>query len=234
VSRTPSRLLRFALLLAALGAPRAAVAQGVGPDTTEIRRPSLDSVAPLVELPGVASSAADSLAGPRLPSPGDAFIRSMIIPGWGQAAYGHYFRGGVYFAAQSGSWFMLLKSIAKLGEARQMRSYRDAAVRDSALAAIEADPKLSEKLRDDPAALEAELAKAVAEDAQAHTLRSLVNSRRQQREDWIAWTLFWMLADGVDAFVTAHLSDFPARITAEPRSGGGMNLGVEVPIGNPR
>lgn len=166
-----------------------------------------------------------------VPSPMGAFVRSAIVPGWGQAAYGSYFRGGVYFAAQSGSWFMLLKTMAKLREAREIEGRRVAAASDSVLAAVMADPLLRAKYEKEPAELAAYVEEQVDKDEDVQGIRSVIDARKQQREDWIALTLFWMLASGIDAFVNAHLSDFPARITAEPRGEGRLDLGVQLPVG---
>jgi hypothetical protein len=46
-----------------------------------------------------------------LPSPRAAFARAMVIPGWGHVYVGEYRRGAVYFALQSTSWFMLVKTL---------------------------------------------------------------------------------------------------------------------------
>lgn len=167
----------------------------------------------------------------RLPSPGGAFLRSVLLPGWGQAAYGAYFRGGVYFAADAGSWFMLLKTMSKLGEAKELQKWQMGAVRDSLMAAIAADPLLAEQYRSRPGGLELAVTDAVAEHPRVVGSGHLVDSRKKQREDWIALTLFWMLASGVDAFVNAHLSDFPARINAEAQPDGRVDLGVRIPVG---
>jgi hypothetical protein len=51
-------------------------------------------------------------------SPRGAFLRSLAIPGWGQAWVGSPVRGGVYFAIEAGSVWMAYKSRQKLREAR--------------------------------------------------------------------------------------------------------------------
>lgn len=53
-------------------------------------------------------------------SPQGAFLRSLVLPGWGQSAVGSPGRGAVYFALESGSLWMLYKSRRKLGEAREL------------------------------------------------------------------------------------------------------------------
>ncbi len=55
--------------------------------------------------------------------PRDAFIRSMIIPGWGQAWVGAPGRGGVYFAMEAGALWMVYKSHQKLREAQQQEAW---------------------------------------------------------------------------------------------------------------
>ncbi len=69
------------------------------------------------------SAAADS-AGVQEPvqpptTPLGAFARSLIIPGWGQAAVDQPGRGAFYFAAESVSLFMVIKSQAELDAARR-------------------------------------------------------------------------------------------------------------------
>jgi hypothetical protein len=51
-------------------------------------------------------------------SPRDAFLRSLVVPGWGQAWVGAPVRGGVYFAMEAGALWMTYKSRQKLREAR--------------------------------------------------------------------------------------------------------------------
>ena len=62
------------------------------------------------------------------------------------------------------------------------------------------------------------------------TLGDLVDAREQQREDWIAWSLFWLLASGVDAFVNAHLADFPAAIELEPAQDRSLSVSLQIPL----
>jgi hypothetical protein len=200
------------------------------PDSATLRPATSDTVAP-TPVPDAAARAAadtvraDSAAGPRVPSPGGAFLRSVLVPGWGQAAYGKYIRGGVYFAAETGSWFMLLKTMAKLGEARQIEAKRMGFVRDSVIAEI------GEKYRDNPAELEQLVGQAVDNHEGVKAVRGVIDARKSQREDWIFQILFWMFASGADAYVTAHLSDFPARVIATPRQDGKFDVGVRVRAG---
>ena len=56
-------------------------------------------------------------------TPGGAFLRSVVLPGWGQSAIGANARGGIYFAAEAGSLWMVYKSSRKLSEAEEMQDY---------------------------------------------------------------------------------------------------------------
>ena len=61
-------------------------------------------------------------------------------------------------------------------------------------------------------------------------VRGLISAREEQRQDWLAYTIFLTLASGVDAFVAAHLANFPATISTSPGREGGMNVRLSVPI----
>lgn len=62
----------------------------------------------------------------------------------------------------------------------------------------------------------------------------LVESREEQREDWIALSLFWILAAGADAYVSAQLADFDEHLGVRPVPGGGVRLEARVPLGTRR
>lgn len=103
-------VLAFALALLAL--PRAAAAQDPVPADTA----RADTArAPLV-VRGDTVAVPDSVQGI---SPRGAFLRSLVLPGWGQSELGAPGRGGVYFALEAGSLWMLIKSNRKLAEARE-------------------------------------------------------------------------------------------------------------------
>jgi len=180
---------------------------------------------PRVAADSVAPDSAASDAPPAI-TPRGALIRSMLVPGWGQAYTGSYLRGGVYFAAQMGSWYMLVKTMARLGEARSIERQRVANVRRELLIQAQSDTALQRRYAD-PAQLEAD----IAEDERVQHVRKLIDARKEQREDWIAQVIFWTFASAVDAFVGAHLADFPTGIAAEPREGGGIELRLSVPAG---
>jgi hypothetical protein len=177
---------------------------------------------------------ADSLgrAGPdsvRRITPGKAFYRSLLIPGWGQASVGAYVRGGTFFALQSASAYMLLKTMSRLADAQDMEPRRVAVATDSLLELSRETPADSIRLSD-PVRFQA----AVDSAPGVRQVRNLIETRKQQRQDWITYTLVFTLASGVDAFVAAHLANFPGSIDATPRVGGGANLEVRLPLGRSR
>lgn len=153
-------------------------------------------------------------------SPRTAFIRSLIIPGWGQASVGSYVRGGVFFGLQTTSGYMLLRTIGRVNQAKELEGRRRAFARDSLLATGE--------FVDDSTGQE--LDAAVDENANVRDAEGLVNARRQQRQDWVTYLLVFTLASGVDALVAAHLADFPQRIEVEPTGDGGMRFGLRLPV----
>jgi hypothetical protein len=112
LARRAGAVLAFALALCAL--PRAAAAQDPQPRDT-VRADTLR--APLVVTGDtVPVAVADSL---QEISPRGAFLRSLVLPGWGQSELGAPGRGGVYFALEAGSLWMFVKSARKLDEARE-------------------------------------------------------------------------------------------------------------------
>ena len=164
-----------------------------------------------------------------LPSPRAALVRAMLVPGWGHVYTQEYTRGAVYFAIQSTSWFMLGKTIRRLNEVADREDRLRVLAADSLELEMAADPELAEALEDPDAYEEALLTYPGLRNA-----RNLARARRQQRQDWITYTLFFTFAAAVDAYVTAHLKDFPTDIIAEPTVGGQFDLGVRIPVGSMR
>ena len=151
--------------------------------------------------------------GPRV-APSTALMRSLLVPGWGQFSVGATKRGVFFVALQGTSYYMLARTLSRLGDAEDHEAEQVALARDSILA-LEDTSNLQLRIDSVDAVIGA---------------RSLVNSRERQRQDWIAYTLFFTFASGIDAFVAAHLADFPAQIDAEPRAQGGMELRFSVPL----
>jgi hypothetical protein len=204
-----------ALLVAGAGALGAQV-----PDTVITH---IDTVIVAPSAVAAVGVAADTVR--RFPSPGGAFIRSLVIPGWGQSEFGAYVRGGVYFSGWTANWFMNFKNQVRVREARNRLDLRTDQIR-AALIADAPDPDSMRAVLDTTNVLQ----EAVRADAIGADLRELIRSREQQREDWIAWSVFWLLASGIDAFVTAHLADFPAAIDLEANPDRSVSLRVDVPL----
>ncbi|HUP88732.1 MAG TPA: hypothetical protein VM100_05265, partial [Longimicrobiales bacterium] len=120
---------------------------------------------------------------------------------------------------------MLIKTLNKLGNAQTNEDKLAAPVRDSLRAKMARDTSLARKLADSRAFEN----QVLLEDTAVSHAHSLVLSRKQQRQDWITYTIFTTLASGVDAYVAAHLADFPATISAQPKSDGGVRFQVTVP-----
>jgi hypothetical protein len=205
------RLVIVAVLLEALlaAAPRVAHAQNpvLRPDTIE----------------GVADTIPTEL-----PVPRGAFIRALLIPGWGHLYIDAPRRGAVYFALQSASWFMLIKTIRKLDDVRDEVGVRESAARDSLDLLLEQDTMRARQYEENPALYEAAINEI---DAGLQGRRSLIISRERHRQDWIVYTLFFTFASAIDAYVSAHLADFPGEITTSRNADGGFTIGVQLNVG---
>jgi hypothetical protein len=164
------------------------------------------------DMPAARDSAADTTS-VRF-SPGKALMRSLLLPGWGRFSVGAARRGAFFAALQGSSYYMLVKTHSRLNKAEDKLDTRIGVVRDSLVAA------------DDTAGLEARLDTTLLVNAE----RSLVRSRERHMQDWITYTLFFTLASGVDAFVAAHLADFPAQIGTEPQLNGSVHFKLSVPL----
>lgn len=213
----------FASVIALATGPAPAAAQVV--DTLQT---PVDSV---VVLPGadpaVVPAAPDTVAPI---TPGGAFIRSMAVPGWGQSAFGSYFRGGIYFAGWAANWFMIFRNDVRLDEARFRFDLRLDQLEAMMLEASPNPDSLRAAMERDPSILEAAVDADVGPGSTGRNLRNVVNSREQQREDWIAWSIFWVLASGIDGYVTGHLSDFPADIDVRRNPDRSVSMGLRVPM----
>lgn len=184
----------------------------------------------LLAGPAAAQVAPDSVLADIIPresnAPRNAFIKSMVLPGWGQFSNGLPLRGTFWVAIRGSSYFMLVKTLGRLEEAKDRHgAYRYAAeliVRDS----MARTPEFEQAMQD-PFAFQQELLKYpnVSESL------ALVESRRRHRQDWITYTIFFTMLDAVDAYVAAHLKDFPADITTRPGLDGGVSLRFDVPLG---
>ena len=204
ISRCRAFVLGAALAL--LLAPASARAQ----ETDTTRAPAEDSARGPRRPPPAMPTELPSLEG--RPSARGAMIRSFILPGWGQASYDRYTRGGVYFMGHLGNGFMIFKTLTSLDEAQDREDRWVQVTRDSLVTAGAPADSID-------ALIDA--------DADVLHVRRLVSAREEQREDWIALGVFWMLISGVDAYVTAQLADFPASIGAVID---GRRVGVVVTV----
>jgi len=127
-----ARRAALACALALFALPSAGAAQDPRPDTAQ---------APLaVSGDTVPVEQADSA---QVLSPGGAFLRSLVLPGWGQSELGLPGRGGIYFTLEAGSLWMYIKSVRKLGEARE----RERIARETgALGPNQMDPLVRDRL----------------------------------------------------------------------------------------
>jgi len=150
-------------------------------------------------------------------TPRGAFIRSALIPGWGHTEVGAFVRGAFYFSAEAATGLMIFKTQTRINRTRNRLKLREA---------VETARLQAEGITD-LTVIEA----ALAEDPEVEDLRALEDTRVGQREDWVALGLFLMLIGGADAYVSAHLADFPAAVVVEPTPDRGLELRLSLPVG---
>jgi TM2 domain-containing membrane protein YozV len=167
---------------------------------------------------------------PEGPAPRGAFLRALVVPGWGHFYMGENRRGIIYASLQGTSWFMLGKTIGRLGDAREEERGIAALAIDSLATAMSQDTALARRLGEDPDAYE----RALETYPGLTGMRGLVTARERHRQDWIVYTLVLTFASAIDAYVTAHLADFPAEVTASRSADNGVSVGVRVPVGRGR
>jgi hypothetical protein len=161
--------------------------------------------------------------------PRTAFIRALLVPGWGHFSMGESRRGAVYLGLQSTSWAMLVTTMRRLNDAREDERALQSLAADSLDRAMAGDTALARRLQNPQAYDRALLTYPGMEDA-----RSLARSRQRHRQDWVTYTIVTTFAAAVDAYVTAHLADFPAEITAARSLDNGVSVGVRLPAGRNR
>ena len=168
-------------------------------DTTAVPAPVVTPAPPL---------ARDTLGPPtilmptRRPiSPGRAFVRSLIIPGSGQVAMNRSVAAGVYAFVEFAAIGMARKSALDLRQARR-------APADSTVVRYERDPLTGELV------LDPETGQPVPAEFTISDVGGRVRARKQHLEDWIALLIFNHLFSAADAYVAAHLWDFPASVGA--------------------
>ena len=182
----------------------ASAQEAAGPDTVVV-----DSIAAADSL------AADATSGI---SPSGAFLRGALIPGWGHTASGSLTRGAFYFSMEALAGWMVFKTQQRLGVAQDQ-------------AALWEERVTAELMAQGITEFEA-LDAALQGNEQVARFRGLVDARKEQREDWLAVAIFTLLLSGVDAFVSAHLGDFPEPLTVEgDPEGGTVEVAFRVPVG---
>jgi hypothetical protein len=151
-------------------------------------------------------------------SPRGALLRALLVPGWGHTAIGAYTRGGFYFGLETATAYALVRTRARLSDARER-----AALRESILRARYANEGVT-----DPA----EIQERLEADEALQSIDDLVSSREAQQEDLLAWGIFLVLIAGADAYVSAHLARFPTPIDIEaaPTPDGGAEISLRVPF----
>lgn len=178
-----------------------------------------ETVAPdslVVDSVAVADSlAADTASGI---SPSGAFLRGAIIPGWGHTETGSLTRGAFYFSVEALAGWMVYKTQRRLGVAQDQAELWETRVTTELMAQGITEFE--------------EIDAALENHEQVARFRGLVDARQEQREDWVAIAIFTLLLSGVDAFVSAHLGDFPEPLTIEgdPEIGV-VEVGFRLPVG---
>lgn len=155
-------------------------------------------------------------------SPGGAFLRSLVVPGWGHLASESPTRGAFYIAAQSGTIWMILKSLVKRDDAVEAREVaRDIVESELRLQGVQSPDSLRFLSDEDP---------------RVGRWDELRAARGQQVEDWVSLGLFLTLLGAADAFVAAHLAGYPEPLTLDVlpgRRGAAVELQLSYPVFGP-
>ena len=110
-----------------------------------------------------------------------AFLRSLAVPGWGQAVTGRPVAGAAFVTWEGVSAMMTLKAQSEFHYLRESGSAN-------------------------------------------------VNAKRQEVQDWLVLWIFNHLFSGAEAFVSAHLEDFPKELKIRAFPGG---VGLTLPVPQP-
>jgi hypothetical protein len=113
--------------------------------------------------------------------PLDAFWRSLVLPGWGQARTGRHVAGALFVAWEGVTLAMTIKASRELDYMEEIGS-------------------------------------------------GSVEGKRQEVQDWLVLLIFNHLMAGAEAFVAAHLQDFPEELKLRAVPGGvGVSLALPRP-----
>jgi len=110
--------------------------------------------------------------------PMGAFLRSLLVPGWGQAATGRHVTGALFATWEGVAAMMTLKAQSEMHYLRTTRSAN-------------------------------------------------LSAKQQEVQDWIVLWIFNHLFSGAEAFVSAHLQDFPKDLKIRTFPGG---VGISLPV----
>jgi len=110
-----------------------------------------------------------------------AFLRSLLVPGWGQAATGRHVTGALFATWEGVTAMMALKAQSEMHYLKDTHSAN-------------------------------------------------LTAKRQEVQDWIVLWVFNHLFSGAEAFVSAHLQDFPKDLKIRTFPGG---IGISVPVPRP-
>ncbi|UCC24282.1 MAG: hypothetical protein JSU98_11155 [Gemmatimonadales bacterium] len=158
-------------------------------------------------------------------SPLGAFLRALALPSWGHSAVGSHRRGAFYLAAEGGTAWMILRTIGRKTAALRVLEAREGVVRNQLYLESPPDPE------ETPEEFEARVEAAIEADPRAADARARLEAREGQVEDWVAMGIFLTFLSGADAFVTAHLRDFPdpVDVVVSPTPGGnGVQVGARI------
>jgi hypothetical protein len=137
-------------------------------------------------------------------TPRGAFLRSLLIPGWGQTKLDRGTAGAAFVLTEAIAVTMIIKSKRQLDRAKDARG-------DSIVIGFEraSDGSVVRDPGGNPVLV-----------FEPDPLAGRTRSRRQQLEDWIAILAFNHLFSGADAFVAGHLGDIPRRVSMRPTPDG--------------
>jgi hypothetical protein len=133
-----------------------------------------------------------------------AFLRSLLIPGWGQSSLDRGTAGGLFATIELLSAAMIVKSKQDLDFAKRYG-------KDSIVTGFTGGT-----------GSQGTVSRA------ANPLKGRISPRRQHLEDWIALLVFNHLFSGADAFVAAQLWDVPAGVSIRSDGGTTVTLAARV------
>ncbi len=141
--------------------------------------------------------------------PRTAFLRSLLVPGWGQASLDRGAAGGVFVLMEAISITMLVKSKRDLDLAKRFRNdsiFQGYRLDDNGLVVTRVDSISGDTVP--------------VLQYERNPIADRIKPRQQHLEDWIALLIFNHFFAGADAFVAAHLGDLPPRLSVRPRRDG--------------